>query len=130
MYSNVVPLEDMIAIIHEGDTLATNGYGGKGTPEKLFAGIELSFLESGSPNSLTLVYAGGQGDGRDKGLNRLAHEGLLKRVIGGHYGLMPKVERLAVDNTAAQPRGLLHHRTLCLSARCGRLGVDTDRAGE
>jgi propionate CoA-transferase len=112
MYSKVVPIEDAIAIIHNGDTVATNGYGGNGTPEKLFAGIEMSFLESGTPNGLTLVYAGGQGDGRDKGLNRLAHEGLLKRVIGGHYGLMPKVERLAVDNSIEAynlPEGVITH---------------------
>ena len=27
-------------------------------------------------------------------LDRLGHDGLLKRVCGGHYGLVPHIERL------------------------------------
>ncbi len=97
-FKKVIPVEDAVALIRDGDVLATTGYGGHGTPEQLLVGLEARFRESGAPRDLTLVYAGGQGDAKDKGLNHLGHEGLLKRVIGGHYGLVPKIERLAVDN--------------------------------
>jgi acyl CoA:acetate/3-ketoacid CoA transferase alpha subunit len=50
------------------------------------------------PNNLTLFAAAGQGDGKTLGLNHLGHEGLLRRVVAGHWGRMPKVAQLALDN--------------------------------
>ena len=90
--------EDAVAIIQSGDTVASNGYAGCGTPEQLLLALGERFLETGEPRDLTLVYAGGQGDSAERGLNRVGHEGLLKRVIGGHYGLIPSIEQLAVDD--------------------------------
>ena len=94
MLKKIIPVEDAIAILHDGDTLATTGYGGNGTPDQLFVALEQRFLATGTPRNLTLIFAGGQGDAKDKGLNHLAHEGLVRRTIGGHYGLMPKLAAL------------------------------------
>ena len=94
----VVEPADAVAVIHAGDTVASAGYAGSGTPDQLFISIEQRFLESGGPRDLTLVFSTGQGDMKEKGLNRLAHEGLVKRVIGGYFGLSPKIEQLIVDN--------------------------------
>ena len=111
-FKKVIPVEDAIALVREGDVLATAGYGGNGTPEALLVALEQRFLETGTPGDLTLVYAGGQGDGKDRGLNHLGHEGLLKRVIGGHYGLVPRIERLAGENSDAadNPPACVVHR--------------------
>ncbi|MCW5632411.1 MAG: acyl CoA:acetate/3-ketoacid CoA transferase [Rubrivivax sp.] len=89
--------EDAVAVVHDGDVVASTGYGGNGTPDQLFVALEKRFLDSGTPRDLTLMFAGGQGDMQERGLNRLAHAGLVRRTIGGHYGLTPKLEALAVE---------------------------------
>lgn len=108
----VISAEDAIAIVHDRDVLATTGYGGNGTPDFLMRALEKRFVETGSPRGLTLVWAGGQGDAKDKGLNQLGHEGLIRRCIGGHYGLIPKLEQLAVQNKIEAynlPEGVIVH---------------------
>ena len=98
----IVSAAQAVRMLKDGDTLATGGFIGIGFAENLAIALEQRFLgfdpqaPAGSPRGLTLVYAGGQGDGKNRGLNHFGHEGLLRRVIGGHWGLVPKLQQLAV----------------------------------
>lgn len=110
--SKIVSAADAVSVIHDGDVVASSGWGGHGVAEAVLAAIEQRYIEHNSPTGLTLVWAGGQGDGADRGLNHLGHQGLLRRTIGGHYGLVPKIARLAIDEKIEAynlPEGVLVH---------------------
>ena len=98
MRNKIVSSAEAAAIIRTGDTVSISGFVGIGTPDELLIAIEQRFLETREPAGLTLVFAAAPGDGKDRGLNRLAHEGLIKRAVGGHWSLVPKLGRLALDN--------------------------------
>lgn len=95
----VMTADDAAALVPDHSTLALIG-GGGGLMEAstLFAAIERRFLATGSPSNLWINHALGFGDRVARGLNRFAHRGMVRRVVGGHWAWSPKMQQLAADN--------------------------------
>ncbi|MDM0109182.1 CoA-transferase [Variovorax sp. J22R24] len=108
----IVSAQEAVALIRDGDAVSCSGFVGIGTPDALIEALEQRFIETRGPSDLTLVFAAAPGDGKDRGLNRLAHEGLVKRAIGGHWSLVPKLARMATENRMEAynlPLGTISH---------------------
>lgn len=123
--------DDAVATIPDGATVATDGFTMLGVAEEVLDALERRFLATGSPRGLTAVAASGQ-SGNALGFEHFAHDGLVARVIGSHWGLQPRMSRfLARDGAQALclPQGQISalYRTIA-AGRPGHLttvGVGT-----
>jgi propionate CoA-transferase len=95
----VIGARAAIDLIRSGDTLAIHGAGGGNVePDLLIRTLAEKFEETALPRDLTLFHVSGLGDWKSTGLNLLTGEGLVRRNIGGHYGMSPKYAQLILDN--------------------------------
>jgi acyl CoA:acetate/3-ketoacid CoA transferase len=96
MASKFIDADAAAALIGDGATVALMG-GGGGLMEAtcLFQAVEQRFLATRHPQDLTLVHALGIGDKKTLGMNCFAYEGLVRKVIGGHWVWSPRMQQLA-----------------------------------
>ena len=94
----IISAAEAAKFVQDGMTFTTSGFVACEMPESLSKALEKSFLETGHPRDLTLFYAAAQGNRDGSGADHFAHEGMLKRVIGGHYNMVPELGKLIFDN--------------------------------
>ena len=120
----VLQADQMARMIPDGSVVALTGSGIFLEPDAILAALERLFLETGHPRDLTLIHALGIGDGATSGLNRLAHDGMVRRVIGGHWSWSPTMQKLARENRIEAysfPAGVIS--TLMRDSGAGRPGL-------
>ena len=94
----VVTATEAVRLIRDGDSVVVEGFVGQCFAEELTLALEQRFLLTGTPRNLNLVFTVAPGDRQGRGLDRLAHDGLIKRAVGGHWGLSPALGKMAVGN--------------------------------
>jgi propionate CoA-transferase len=108
-----VSAQEAVKEIKSGDTVVVGGSGaGHGIPDALLEALGKNFVSTGTPKNITMFHPCGVGDNDERGLNHLAHEGLIKRNIGGFWGNAPKLSQLALQNKLEAynlPQGALVH---------------------
>lgn len=131
MSVKVITSAQAAALIESGTTLCSQGMGGNDVAEELLLELEKRFLATGSPRHLSWIHSSGQGDHGDRGLNHMAHEGLLDWIIGGHFGPADKIQQLIVDNKMQAynlPQGVISHMFRDMAANrptITRIGLET-----
>jgi len=107
-----VSAKEAAANIRDEAIMGIGGFLGIGSAEEIFLAIEERFINEGHPKNITMVHTGGVGDGDTAGANVLAHKGLIKRMIGGHFARMPKlgamIEQEIIEGYNI-PQGILAH---------------------
>jgi propionate CoA-transferase len=122
MSPRFVGVAEAVATIEDGATVATDGFTMMGVAEAVLEGISDSFKESNRPRDLTLVHASGQSDGIG-GIEHFAEAGLVRRVVGSHWGLAPRMSAFLYAEGAEAvclPQGQLS--TLYRAIAAGRPG--------
>ena len=124
--NKIVTADVAVSMVRDGWTLGVEGFVGSGTADELCLAMEQRYLATGGPRNLTVIHSSGPGDAGLRGLNRMAHPGVFKRVISGHYGLVPQIGKLALANDFEAynlPQGILTNFYRAVAAR--RPGVFT-----
>ena len=109
--ARIIEAGEVGPLIRNGATVYCTGMGLAGFAEEAALAIKESFLATGHPRDLTLYHSTGVGNGKDRGVHHFAREGLLKRIVGGHFGVGgPELMRLIMDNKVEAynlPQGVL-----------------------
>ncbi|TAK76072.1 MAG: acyl CoA:acetate/3-ketoacid CoA transferase, partial [Gammaproteobacteria bacterium] len=126
MIKPIISAAQAAKLVESGWTITTGGFGSCGHPEALTRALKERFFEMGSPRDLSLVFAAGQGDKGERGLNQLAYKGLLRKVIGGYWALTPRLGKMAQQGLIEAynwPQGVISHLFRAIAG--GKPGVIT-----
>lgn len=95
---SIITAQEAASMVTDHMTITTSGFVASGLPESLSCALEERFIKTGQPRDLTLFYAAALGNRDGSGAEHFAHEGMTKRVIGGHWNMAPKLGELVLEN--------------------------------
>ncbi len=129
----ILTAAEAVSYIPDGATLALSGSCATAVvADRVLAAAEERYLTTSHPNGLTIFHPQGMGDKDTWGMSRLAHKGMCKRVIGGHWGMSPKMGQLAVEEAVEaynMPQGVMAQLLRSMAAHgpgvITKIGLDT-----
>jgi propionate CoA-transferase len=92
MAPRIMTAAEAARLIPDGATVAVCGCLSMLEPDAALQGIEARFLAEGHPRELTVIHPVMVGSRKGSGINRFAHDGLMRRVIGGSFSIFPDYE--------------------------------------
>lgn len=122
----ILTADEAANLVEDGQTIASSGFVGSAIPESLIKALEKRFIETGFPRELTYFYASSQGNRDGRGGDHLAHKGMTKRVIAGHYNTAPALGKCIINNEIEAynfPQGTLSQ--LCRDIAAHKIGTIT-----
>src|SRR5690349_12338913 len=123
----VLSAREAVELVRDGDTLIVEGSGGGLIePDLLLKSLGERFRETQTPANLTLVHTTGIGDRAGSGMDHLAQPGMVRRAIGGNWGMAPEMSRMALAGAFEAynfPQGVMAQ--MCREMAGRRPGVTT-----
>src|SRR5262245_19852570 len=117
---SLISADKAVSLIGDNDSVIVGGNGGTGVPEAILDALERRFLAIGKPRDLTLLHVTGIGAVTEKGLCHLAHPGLIRRVIGGNFGMQLPFMKLILENEVEAynfPQGVMTQMCRAMAAK-------------
>ncbi|OIU88219.1 CoA-transferase [Microbacterium sp. AR7-10] len=131
MSPQIITADEVPGVIEDGQTVGTDGFTLMGVADEIYAAIQRSYLATSSPSGLTLFHISGQSN-REIGMERWAEPGLLRRIVGSHWGLAPRMGTLINDDGVegvclpqGQASNLLHAIAAGRPGNLARVGIGT-----
>lgn len=92
MPPKIVTAADAAELVPDGATIALTGCLSLLEPDAILEGVERRFLATGHPRALTVIHPVMVASRKGSGINRFAHDGMMRRVIGGSFSIFPDYE--------------------------------------
>ncbi len=97
-FPRVMTADEAAGLIPDGAVVTVSSSSGLGCPDAVLAAIGRRFDASGHPRDITTLHPIAAGDMWGiKGIDHIARDGLLSRVLAGSYPSGPVLQRAAAD---------------------------------
>lgn len=116
----VIKRDEVSNLIKDNDSVMIGGFIGTAVPEDLLVALQENYLKNQTPKDLSIIFCAGVGDGKERGINHLAEEGMVKKAVGGHFGLSPRLTKLINENKVEGynlPQGIMAHLIRATAAK-------------
>nr|WP_312579491.1 acyl CoA:acetate/3-ketoacid CoA transferase [Sedimentibacter sp.] len=124
---SVLTADEAVKYISDNVTVGFCGAGGGLTEATtVIEALAKRYRETQEPKNLTYYHSTGLGDRADRGMSPLAQKGMVKRIIGGHWGQSPRLAEMAERNEIEAynfPQGVVAQ--LLRTAAAGQPGILT-----